>query len=75
MMKDETCCCGNVLRSDLAFTMRSSPCRCAEPGDGRRVRPTRWMSSYVGEEQYNERRAAGLPVETGSEKAMRVREV
>lgn len=68
----EECCCGNTLRSGLAFRMRSSPCRCEEPGPGSRCAEVRHgIPSYVFKKQWAERTKLNLPLETQQEKSIR----
>ncbi len=70
----EICCCSNVLREGLSFRMVSSPCRCPEPGDGKRCGVVKHgIPDGVFSRQWNQRRKLGLPIETGSEKEMRTR--
>ncbi len=64
------CVCGNVLEQ-RPFEVRVSPCRCTEPGPGRRTVP---RESFLNENevtptQYAQRKRLGLPVVTEIEKS------
>lgn len=65
----ETCCCGNILRTDARCRVIVHPCMCKARGTGRRRAPTPWLPDDLPRIQYEERKAAGLPVLTDFENA------
>ena len=50
-----------------------SPCRCNEPGPGRRQVAIEKLGDFVYEKQYDDRLRLGLPIETDTEKGIRKR--
>ncbi len=65
------CCCGNKLEPDPSFTVRQAPCKCKAPGPGRRQAAPHGIPDHVFEQQYNERKRLGLPIETDMERGVR----
>ena len=67
------CTCSNELEAEpVKFKVRISPCRCEKPA-GQRQGARHGIPAYCFEAQYNERRAAGLPLECDLEKSIRSR--
>ena len=63
-----------AIRRRCTSKTTMSPCRCEEPGPGRRRQiPLEMLGDYVYEQQYDDRRRLGLPIETDTEKGIRKR--
>ncbi len=66
------CCCGNEISAKpKGFKLTSSPCQCEKQGPGRGTMQHPGIPSHVFKKQWEERRRAGLPMETDTEKGVR----
>jgi hypothetical protein len=63
-----SCCCGNVL-GPARCRVIVHPCQCPQPGPVKRRPPMTMLPKQITEAVYNERRAAGLPLMTPTERA------